>query len=92
MTAGDDSSNENEEPQSLEQDSPSVSEEEELCSCGYSRSHHMVSPKPTYTAWGTFWLVLMGVSSVPIRIDFYCRQCKSTFDFITDEKELRKFI
>jgi len=40
------------------------------CTCGHNRFHHLVSSEPTYTAWGHFWVVLMGVSSSPIRLDF----------------------
>jgi hypothetical protein len=64
----------------------------ERCSCGYDRMHPMVTPKPTYTAWGTFWVTLMGVSSTPVRIDFICRRCDERFDFIVDKDELRRFL
>ena len=58
----------------------------------YDRHHPMVTPKPTYTAWGTFWVTLMGVSASPIRIDFICRRCDERFDFIVNREELRKFL
>lgn len=64
----------------------------ERCSCGYDRHHPMVTPKPTYTAWGTFWVTLMGVSASPIRIDFICRRCDERFDFIVNPEELRRFL
>lgn len=72
-----------------EQDSESE-EEEDRCECGHDKNHHMVSALPTYTAWGHFWINLMGVSSVPIRIDFQCRICKDKFAFTTDPKELKQ--
>ena len=75
----------------LDDDSDEV-DEPEKCYCGHTRDHHMVSPVATYTAWGKFWLILMGVSSVPVRIDFECRMCKERFDFITDAEELKKYI
>ena len=62
------------------------------CRCGYGRGHHMVSPVPTYTNWGKFWVIFMGVSSVPIRLDFQCRVCGQTFDHTTDPDELRKLL
>jgi hypothetical protein len=62
------------------------------CSCGHDRRHHLVSVEPTYTAWGQFWVVLIGVSATPIRIDFRCRRCKEKFDFITDAQELKRYL
>ena len=64
----------------------------ERCSCGYDRRHPMVTPKPTYTAWGTFWVTLMGVSATPIRVDFICRRCDERFDFIVNREELRNYL
>ena len=73
-------------------DAQASSEETDRCSCGHDRNHYMVSADPTYTAWGTFWITLMGVSSVPIRIDFRCRVCGETFDFIRNPEELKQYI
>lgn len=67
-------------------------EQIERCSCGHDRKHHMVSPLPTYTTWGTFWISLLGISATPIRLDFKCRVCGEVFDFIRDEEELKKFL
>ena len=67
-------------------------EDVDLCSCGYDRNHYMVSAVPTYTAWGTFWITLMGVSATPIRIDFRCRICGDVFDFIHDPQELKNYL
>ena len=64
----------------------------ERCSCGNDRHHHMVSERREYTAWGKFWMILMGVSARPVKIDFVCRQCKERFDFIKDEKELNQYL
>ena len=64
----------------------------EKCPCGHDRKHHMVSERREYTAWGKFWMILMGVSSRPIKIDFVCRRCKIRFDFIKDEKELNQYL
>ena len=73
---------------------PSVASSEKLerCSCGHDRDHYMVSQIPTYTAWGTFWITLLGVSATPIRLDFKCRVCKEVFDFIRDPEELKQFL
>ena len=72
--------------------SSSSDEEVDQCSCGYDRHHFMVSPVPTYTAWGTFWITLMGVSATPIRIDFRCRICGEVFDFIHNPQELKNYL
>lgn len=52
----------------------------------------MVSPVPTYTSWGKFWVIFMGVSSVPIRLDFQCRVCGESFDHTTDPEELQRLL
>ena len=77
----------------IEPEEDSESEEENpQCECGHGKGHHMVSPIPTYTMWGSFWINLMGVSSVPIRIDFQCRVCKDRFAFTTNREELKKYM
>ena len=63
----------------------------ETCSCGHSRKHHLVTPRATYTAWGTFWITIMGVSATPIRVDFICRMCNEKFDFEIDPERLKDF-
>ena len=63
-----------------------------LCRCGYDRYHLMVTPELEYTAWGTFWLTVMGVSAAPLRARFRCRRCGERFDFTDDPQELKKFI
>ena len=81
--------------EAAERDSEAASadfEELEKCHCGYDRNHYMVSKLPTYTAWGTFWITLLGVSATPIRLDFKCRICKDQFDFIIDPEELKNFL
>ena len=62
------------------------------CSCGYDRHHHLVSQERSYTSWGGFWIMVMGVSASPIRIDFRCRRCKEKFDFITNSEELKQYL
>ena len=62
------------------------------CGCGHDRTHYLVSPVPTYTRWGTFWVIFMGVSTKPVRVDFKCRQCGRLFDFTEDSVELGRFI
>ena len=62
------------------------------CGCGHDRTHYLVSPVPTYTSWGKFWVIFMGVSTKPIRVDFKCRQCRRIFDFTEDSDELGEFL
>ena len=79
-------------PEVASNETGTILDEIDKCACGYDRHHYMVSAVPTYTAWGTFWITLMGVSAAPIRIDFRCRACGETFDFIRDEEELKGFL
>ena len=69
-----------------------VKDDTPRCSCGYDRHHHLVSQERSYTSWGSFWVMLMGVSASPIRIDFKCRRCKEKFDFITNSEELKRYL
>ena len=62
------------------------------CMCGYDRHHHSVSQERSYSSWGGFWVMVMGVSASPIRIDFRCRRCKEKFDFITNSEELKRYL
>ena len=80
-----------EEKQNEERESIDLDEIVEICICGHNRHHHLVTPSATYTAWGTFWITIMGVSAVPIRIDFICRVCNEKFDFEIDPDRLKDF-
>ena len=62
------------------------------CMCGYDRHHYSVSQERSYSSWGGFWVMVMGVSASPIRIDFRCRRCKEKFDFITNSEELKRYL
>jgi hypothetical protein len=62
------------------------------CQCGYTRVHLMVSPERKYTWWGTFWVIFMGVSTTPIRVEFRCRVCGDTFDATEDPEDLSAFM
>ncbi len=62
------------------------------CPCGHDRTHYLVSPVPTYTGWGKFWVIFMGVSTKPSRVDFKCRQCQQVFDYTEDPAELGHFL
>jgi hypothetical protein len=62
------------------------------CSCGYDRHHHWVSQERKYSSWNGFWVMVMGVSARPLRIDFRCRRCKEKFDFITNPEELKRYL
>ncbi|MCB9781020.1 MAG: hypothetical protein H6742_20795 [Alphaproteobacteria bacterium] len=60
------------------------------CACGHDRDHFMVSPEPSYSTWGWFWL-LFGSSVVPARVDFKCRQCGQVFDRTQDVAEMKRY-
>jgi hypothetical protein len=62
------------------------------CRCGHDRSHHMVSKDRKYTLWGSIWVTLFGVSTVPIRIEYRCRRCGKVFDQTTDPEELENYL
>ena len=62
------------------------------CVCGHDRAHYLVSPVPTYSGWAKFWVIFMGVSTKPSRVDFQCRQCRRVFDFTEDSTELGQFL
>ena len=62
------------------------------CMCGHDRHHYSVSQERSYSSWGGFWVMVMGVSASPIRIDFRCRLCKEKFDFITNLEELKRYL
>jgi hypothetical protein len=44
----------------------------------------MVSREPRYGVWKGFWVLFMGVSMVPYRVDFRCRVCQQVFDSTDD--------
>lgn len=62
------------------------------CRCGHDRAHVMVSPEPTYTGWAKFWVFFMGVSAIPIRLDYRCRVCRQTFDSSVDPADLKDYL
>jgi hypothetical protein len=63
-----------------------------VCGCGHGRRHIMVSPVPTYTGWAKFWVFFMGVSAIPIRLDYRCRVCRMTFDSSEDPVDLNDYL
>jgi hypothetical protein len=52
----------------------------------------MVSARPTYTGWAKFWVFFMGVSAIPIRLDYRCRVCTQTFDRSEDQADLNGYL
>lgn len=52
----------------------------------------MVSAEPTYTSWAKFWVFFMGVSAVPIRLDYRCRVCRETFDQSEAPQDLKNYL
>lgn len=56
------------------------------CRCGHDRSHYMVTADPKYGFWQLF-VVSMGISQKPHRIDYLCRRCGDVFDTTTEVSE-----
>jgi hypothetical protein len=55
------------------------------CNCGNNRLSHDVSEVPEYSNWSIF-LISMGISAKPIKVEYTCNKCKKTFDALgTDE-------
>jgi len=52
----------------------------------------MVSAEPVYDSWGKFWVIFMGVSTAPIRVDLRCRVCKETIQTLTDPQLMKKHL
>ena len=61
-----------------------------VCRCGHTACHYMVSPEPTYTTWGKFCVIFLGVSTPPIRVDFRCRICKVLISSTEDPSEMKR--
>ena len=57
-------------------------EERPRCPCGHDRTHYMVTADPQYNIWQLF-VVSMGISQKPHRIDYRCRRCDKVFDSTT---------
>jgi len=56
---------------------------QKTCSCGYTRDHAWIVPKPSYSFWG--WvLVGTGISHPPTEIRIECDKCGEVFERITD--------
>ena len=65
---------------------------DEPCPCGNTAADQRALKKtPRYGGWRLF-LVLMGISAVPLRVDIQCRRCGTVLDVIDDEAELRQMV
>jgi len=60
------------------------------CSCGNNRNSESVYIKTEYTPWGWLWM-LLGISAVPVKVNFICRKCGQTLDTLTSKEELKKY-
>jgi len=60
------------------------------CSCGNNRNSPDVIESPEYSGWSIF-LISMGISAKPIKVDYTCRKCKKTFDSLAQE-ELKSWV
>ncbi len=55
------------------------------CPCGNDRKSHDIIETPEYSAWSIF-LISMGISAKPIKVDFTCKTCNKTFETISGEE------
>lgn len=63
---------------------------ERTCPCGHTRGHPTVAQDPEYTLWGWIQLSMLGVTPLPDRIVFRCRQCQKSLGVSRDPALLRK--
>jgi len=61
------------------------------CACGHGRAHRQVTIDPEYTVGGWF-LLLIGVTATPTRLNYRCRRCNEVFDSTTDPALLEKHV
>lgn len=60
----------------------------EKCTCGYTKEHPWVVPKPKYSFWG--WILVgTGISHPPVGVSIECDKCGEVFERITDKKLLK---
>jgi hypothetical protein len=59
------------------------------CPCGYHEDHTMVSAVRRYDVFGWF-LLTMGISAKPKRIDYQCRRCDTILRSETDPEVLHR--
>jgi len=61
------------------------------CSCGYTKDHAWVVPKPSYSFWG--WILVgTGISHPPIEVRVECDKCGEVFERITDPVLLKSHV
>ena len=51
-----------------------------MCSCGHDRNHAQVEANPRYSLWGYFKLGLVGITAIPIEVEFQCSRCHQFFE------------
>lgn len=60
------------------------------CRCGYDLTHPMVETHDHYGIGGWF-LLMMGATPVPVRIDYRCSRCGVVLATTTSPKALRNY-
>lgn len=60
------------------------------CSCGNNRHSPDVIESPEYSGWSIF-LISMGISAKPIKVEYTCKKCKKNFDSLAPE-ELKSWV
>jgi len=60
------------------------------CPCGNDRKSHDVIETPEYSGWSIF-LISMGISAKPIKVEYTCKKCKKMFDTLSTD-ELKSWV
>jgi len=60
------------------------------CPCGNDRNSPDVIESPEYSAWSMF-LISMGISAKPVKVEYTCKKCKRKFDSLAPE-ELKSWV
>ncbi|OGU65473.1 MAG: hypothetical protein A2499_16445 [Stygiobacter sp. RIFOXYC12_FULL_38_8] len=61
------------------------------CSCGYDKSNLKVQHKCEYSGFGQvlYWI---GISAVPVRVNFVCTVCNEAIESTDDPNILKQYV
>jgi hypothetical protein len=63
----------------------------EKCSCGFDRSSPNIKHKSEYSTMGMI-LYWIGISAVPVRVNFHCDQCREIIESTDNPEIIKKFV
>ncbi|MBI3124328.1 MAG: hypothetical protein HYZ10_07980 [Ignavibacteriales bacterium] len=61
------------------------------CSCGHDKTNPKVLHKCEYSGFGQI-LYWIGISAVPVRVNFVCTVCNETIESTDDQGILKQYI